>query len=538
MTRLCSWLGIVCALAAASTAAGASRPDRYAGADQMGRHIDRRLEAGYTAAKVTPAPPADDSEFVRRVYLDLAGRIPTVSETRTFLKDRRPDRRVRLVEKLLDGPRYVTHFAAVWRSLLIPEANSSFQVRFQVPGFERWLRDWLQTGNGLDQMARELITMPMALRAVRFAVGGRENSSPSAFYEAKDYQAEELASAVSRTFLGVNIGCAQCHNHPFASWKREQFWGLAAFFSGIHRQRLGEVIRQQPEEPDRHEITIPGTDRKVKARFPDGKQPEVARGASARRILADWMVARDNPYFARAAVNRVWAYLFGTGLVEPLDEMVGTEARASHPELLDELAKGFIEHQYDLKWLMRAITSSRAYQRTSRRTDPGQDDPRLFARMHLRGLSAEQLFDSLAIATGYVETQPRGMGFYGPANVRGEFLGKFANAADRPTEVQTSILQALALMNGRVTAEATDLRKSETLAAVADAPFMDTAAKLETIYLASLSRKPTTRELSRLARYVEDGGVSEAKDTAKRRAEALADVFWALLNSGEFKFNH
>src|SRR5262249_43289487 len=158
--------------------------------------------------------------------------------------------------------------------------------------------------------------------------------------------------------------------------------------------------------------------------------PKIERGMAARRVLADWMVAKDNPYFARAAVNRVWAYLFGTGLVEPLDEMVGTDVKASHPELLDELARGFIEHKYDLKWLMRAITSSRAYQRTSRRTDPGQDDPRLFARMHLRGLSAEQLFDSLAVATGYLEAQPGGMGVYGPANVRGEFLGKFANAAD------------------------------------------------------------------------------------------------------------
>ncbi len=541
MTRLCSWLVIVCALAPASRAAGASppgQPDRYAGADRMGRQIDRWLEAGYTAASVAPAPAAGDSEFVRRVYLDLVGRIPTVSEARAFLKDRRPDRRIRLVEKLLDGPRYVTHFAAVWRSLLIPEASSSFQVRFQVPGFERWLRDWLAGGRGLDEMARELVTMPLAIQNVRFAVGGRQNSSPVAFYTAKEFQPEELASAVARTFLGVNIGCAQCHNHPFASWKRDQFWGLAAFFSGIQRRRMGEVVMQQPEVPDRHEITIPGTDRKVKARFPDGKQPEIAPGKAARRVLADWMVARDNPYFARAAVNRVWAYLFGTGLVEPLDEMVGTDVKAGHPELLDELARGFIEHQYDLKWLMRAITSSRAYQRTSRRTDPGQDNPRLFARMHLRGLSAEQLFDSLATATGYVEAQPGGVAFYGPANVRGEFLGKFANAADRPTEVQTSILQALALMNGRLTAAATDLRRSETLAAVADAPFMDTPAKLEAIYLAALSRKPTSRELGRLARYVDGGGVSEAKDTAKRQAEALADVFWALLNSGEFKFNH
>jgi hypothetical protein len=539
MNRLSSWLATWCVLAA-GPAWAASRPaqaERYPGADPLGRQIDRRLAAGYEAARVTPAALADDSEFVRRVYLDLAGRIPTVSEARAFLADRRADRRKRLVEKLLDGSRFSSHFATVWRSLLLPETSANFQARFQAPIFERWLRDWLDEGKGLDWMVHELVSMALAqgMGNVRFA--GQPAGNPSAFYAVKDYQPEELASAVARLFLGVNIGCAQCHNHPFASWKREQFWEFAAFFAGIKSRRQGDFVQLLAEQPALHEITIPGTERTVKARFLGGKQPAIGSGARARAVLADWMVSKDNPYFARAAVNRLWAHFFGTGLVEPLDEMAGGDARPSHPELLDELAKGFAKHNYDLKWLIRAITSSQAYQRSSRRGEAGQDDPRLFARMHLRGLTPEQLFDSLATATGYQAPQARNP-FFGVGSVRSEFLARFANATDRPTEVQTSILQALAMMNGQLTVQATDLQRSETLAAVIDAPFMDTPAKIEALYLAGLSRKPTAKELSRLVRYVAAGGVSTAKDKARRQAEALADVFWAILNSGEFKFNH
>jgi hypothetical protein len=531
MNGLCSWLVGCCVLIAAGPASGASAParaDRYPDADTLGRLIDRRLDEGYRTAKVAPAVLADDSEFVRRAYLDLLGRIPTVSETRAFLNDRRSDRRTLLVEKLLDSPRYASHFAVVWRTLLLPEASASFQARAQASPFERWLRDWLDAGHGMDWMVRELVAMPLARANPNVQFVGQPGSGPSGFYAAKQFQPEELAAAVSRLFLGVNLGCAQCHNHPFASWKKEQFWSFAAFFSGIDRQGRSDE--------NRHEITIPGTTKVVKARFLDGKQPAIAAGVRARLVLADWIVSKDNPYFARAIVNRMWAFLFGTGLMEPLDEMAGTESRASHPELLDELARGFAEHNFDLKWLIRTITSSQAYQRTSLRSSVGQDDPRLFARMHLRGLTAEQLFDSLATATGYQAPDSRNP-FAGSA-VREEFRGKFSNATDRPTEVQTSILQALAMMNGRLTSEATDLQRSATLSAVIDAPFMTTPAKIEALYLAALARKPTAKELTRLVRYVDGGGVSRASDKEKRHAEALADVFWAILNSGEFKFNH
>jgi hypothetical protein len=532
----------------AADPAGAAAPQRqqpkYPGADELARRIDRHLEEAWKSADIVPAAPADDAEWLRRVTLDLAGRIPSVEEVRTFLADRRPDRRQRLVEKLLDGPRFNTHFAAVWSALLLPEANSNLQVRFQAPLFERRIQRWLASGQGVDRFARDLLTQPLGGASLESFYGGA-NAELTPFYAAKDYKPEEIASAVSRVFLGVNIGCAQCHNHPFAAWKREQFWSFTAFFGGIRSLRMGDFFLPEPEQPGVHEITIPGTDRKVQATYLDGKKARVADGTSSRQTLADWVVARDNPYFARAIVNRTWAYFFGTGLQEPIDEMAGSNTEPYHPALLDDLAQGFLEHDYDLRWLMRTITATRAYGLSSRRSHPSQDEPTRFARAALRGLTAQQLFDSLAQATGYQEGNNQTVGFnpFG-GNTRSAFVTKFSNTTDKPTEVQTSILQALTLMNGKVMADATHVQNSETLAAVADAPFLSLARKIETLYLAALSRKPTDRESSRMSAYVESKLVVygpvilSPQEREKRQSEALADVFWVLLNSGEFYLNH
>ncbi len=261
------------------------------------------------------------------------------------------------------------------------------------------------------------------------------------------------------------------------------------------------------------------------------------------------MTAPDNPYFARAAVNRMWFTFFGVGLTDPVDEMVGGQGVVSHPEVVDELARQFIAHKYDLKYLMRVITATRAYQLSSARTDDSQDDPRRFARMPLRGLTPEQLFDSLAEAIYYPREgqnpNPQFAAFVVNNNSpREEFRTKFAHPSDRPTEVQTSILQALTLMNGKLIGDATSLERSELLAAVVDSPFMDTQERIETLYLATLTRKPKEKELARLVAYVDGGGAyadekpATAQEKQKRYQQALADVFWALLNSGEFYLNH
>lgn len=498
--------------------------------------IDEHIAARWIQAKTTPAPLADDAEFARRVYLDLAGRIPLTAEIRAFLAETSPDKRERLVERILSGPAYINHFTNVYRALLLPEVETNFNVRFLQSGFEAWLRQHLVRNTHYDALVRELLTIPFDGDARRLGGPAPQNgqTNPIAFYQAKENKPENLAASTARIFLGVRLECAQCHDHPFATWKRDQFWGQAAFFAGLQSQNPdnGAMMARQ-EARDRRELLIPGTERVAQASFLDGAEPRWRFKTGSRQILAEWMTASTNPYFARTAANRMWAHCFGIGLVEPIDDF-SDDHPPSHPELLQDLARQFVAHQYDLKYLLKAITASRAYQLTSRRTHASQDEPRLFARMAVKGLSPEQIYDSVAAATGLREITPaagRQANRLNADSPRGRFLAKFATPEKR-TEAETSILQALFLMNGKVIADATSLERSETLAAVAEAPFLDHRQKVETLYFAALSRPPSAEESDRLERYVVSGGPkSEHK-------AALADVFWALLNSTEFILNH
>jgi hypothetical protein len=524
--RLFAALGLAGWLVAVASA-GAAEP---AGLPQK---IDQLIAKRWTAVKGEPAARADDAEFLRRVYLDLTGRIPSVEQTRAFLDDKRSDKRQRVVEQLLASPRYTTHFTNVWRALLLPEAGNNFQVRIQQGLFEAWLKQQVARNVGYDQMVRDLLTAPLGGGPGPLALAGFLEPGPVPYYLAKEFKAENLAASTARTFLGVSVECAQCHNHPSAKWKREQFWGFAAFFGGVKSQRLQDFLLPAGDDSDKHEMTIPGPDNKVvQAKFLDGSDPTWKTGTSNRATLAAWITSRENPYFARAAVNRLWAYFLGTGLVEPIDDMIGTNSVAHDAELLDLLAREFVEHRFDVKFLIRTITATRAYQLTSGKSHDSQDDAALFAKMPLRGLTGEQLFDSVAMATGYRDS---GGGddlitglIGGNRSARSEFLMRFAST-ERPTEAQTSILQALALMNGKVTAAATTLEKSETLAAIVDAPFVNDAQRVETLYLAALSRKPNPKETERAIRFLK---------SAKSQNEALADLFWALLNSPDFILNH
>jgi hypothetical protein len=344
---------------------------------------------------------------------------------------------------------------------------------------------------------------------------------------------ENLAGATARLFLGVKIECAQCHNHPFAKWKREQFWEYAAFFSGISTPPGQGGMVATGDAADRHEIKISGTDKVVQARFLDKAEPKWQPKTSTRQTLADWVTSADNPFFARAAANRTWAHLFGVGIVDPVDEE-SDENPPSHPELLDELARQFALHDFDLKYLVRAIAYSKTYQRSSSWDSADPPDPRLFARMSIKGLTAEQLYDSIVEATRYNEVEPVNAprGIVQLNSARSEFVGRFSNHTDKRTEFQTSILQALALMNGKFVSDATSIEKSVTLSGVIDAPWMKTSEKVEALYLAALSRKPRAEELERMVKFVDRGGPDGNKD------KALADVFWALLNSSEFILNH
>lgn len=503
--------------------------------------VDQMLAQRWKEGNVTPALLSDDAEFLRRAYLDIVGRIPTVSEARAFLDRKDKDKRAKLVDELLSRSGYVTQFTNFWRALLIPEANNSFIVKLQQNGFEEWLRERLKKNVNYDEFARDIITAKIEAegqRAIASAFTGQPSSI--AFFSAKEFKPESLAASTARVFLGVNLACAQCHPHPFADWKRDQFWQFAAFYSGMRSETLMDFIVPKKEVPDSKELKIPNTERTVQATYLDGSDPKLKEKTSTRDALAKWVTSPENPYFSRAAVNRFWAYFLGTGLVEPIDAMDNDDRQALHPELLNLLAKEFADHNFDPKFLIRVITATKAYQRSSASSGEGQSDPAMFARAQLRGLTPEQLFDSVATATGYRDSGGGNdliTGILGGAkSARSEFLTRFSSA-DRPNEAQRSILQALSLMNGRVTAAATSLENSETLAAVLDAPFASTESRIETLYLATLSRKPTETEMDRAATFVKKR-VGKAKDSDNPQGDALADLFWVLLNSSEFVLNH
>jgi hypothetical protein len=538
------WVGTVClvlgglsAIAVCAddgTSAKPARPGATTKVDAraLAQQVDRLLADKWAEAKVRPAPPADDAEYLRRVYLDLVGKIPTAAEARDFLDDPRPDKRTKLVEALLDSPAYLTHATEAYRMLLLPEADTDAQLRGLTPTFEAWLRKKIAEEAGYDQIVREVLTVRLgsAGRRAGIAHDPRAEPSPLAYYIAKDAKPENLAAGTARTFLGIRLECAQCHNHPFDQWKREEFWGLAAFFAGVSKQGKDDNAYGPIREiADRSELVIPETKQVVKAAFLDAKKPRSGRRASGREVLADWVTAPDNPYFARAAVNRVWARFFGTGIIDPIDDL-REDNPPSHPELLDLLARQFRTHGYDQKFLIRTITATKAYALTSAVGRSETAPANLFAAMPVRTLTPGQLFETLAQATGLHEESAGYFAFGGSS--KDQFIELFTNRDEKPTEGETSILQALSLMNGPLMANVTNPQNSDTLAAVAEAPYLDTAGRIETLYLAALTRRPRPEELERFVAYVERGA------TPGDRSKALADVFWALLNSPEFRFNH
>lgn len=537
------WLVGWAALLAVPAAAFADPGERSK--EELGRRltaaIDRHLASDWEARQVTPAPEADDAEYVRRVYLDLAGRAPRVAETRAFLADKSADKRARLVERLLDAPSFAHHFAAAARADWLPQSLTDFRTQFQGNQFEDWLRRQYAANTALDELARKVLTASVAVgQRGRVAFdrpqdGNRDELDIANFYQANDVKPENLAATVSRVFLGVKLECAQCHDHPFAPYTKDQFWQFAAFF--------GEFTPLPPVSPsfvgplrpqyEFNRLTIPNTTKTVTAVYFNGDTPDWAADRTPRRELADWLTAATNPYFARNLANRTWAHLFGIGIVEPVDEP-GAENPPSHPGLLDELAAGLAEAKFDQRVLIRAIAASKAYNLTSEQTHPSQSDPRRFARMPLRGLTADQIYDSFLAATGARDLAPRNQRFFDPRNDAGRsaFRNLFPQAAVKTTESQTSILQSLMMMNGRQVTDQTSLASSDVLAAVTDAPFLDTEGRVEALFLAALTRKPTPQEREQYASYVDRGGPSGDKK------KALADVFWVLLNSTEFLFIH
>jgi hypothetical protein len=496
--RRISQCAIIITLMGTPAAHAESRTNYDKDVKDLADRIDHHIAAGWHDNKVKPADAADDATYLRRVYLDVVGQIPAIYEARDFLDDHSADKRQRLVERLLETDAYARHFGNVLRRALLPGNLTSPERNHEL---EIWFQERLQDNVGYDVMARSILT-------------GDPKAVPyRAFADANANKPEELASATSRFFWGVRIECAQCHKHPFAKWKKEQFWEFAAYFSG-------------------GQATIPNTDTTVKARLLIGDAPEVRDPESLRKVLAQQLTTSDNPYFARAAVNRLWLQFFGIGLVDPVDAL-GEDQPPSHPEVLDELARAFVEHKYDLRLLICAITSTKTYALSSISTDASQDDPRRFARAAVRGLTAEELYDSIGVATGRVIPLRRGTGksiSKEAQAARAEFSRRF-NQSGTPLEIEASLLQALYLMNSQAMSSAISLQENHLLQTIAGSENQTTAQRIEDLYLLVLSRRPRPEESTKLAKFVDDSGRRGA-------SKALADVYWALLNSPEFSLNH
>lgn len=543
MWQQAKWLSVLAVLAATPAAWGQSQAWRSKPeAAALTKRIDDHIAAAQKAAGVTPAPPADHAAFFRRIHLDLAGMIPTLIDMSDYLANDDPDKLWEWSEQFLDQKAYSKHFAAVWRSHILNAANQ--QATPFVPLFELWLKDRMHNNQGYDRLVRDLLAPGAESNAnmMGFQPGGGAaptNGSPAAFYLASENKAENLAGAASRTFLGVKLECAQCHAHPFAKWTKDDFWQFAAFFVGtqpnIRIQMIGGAQAPNPASTARA-ITIPGTDKVVQARFLTGEEPKWKANEPTRSVLADWITSPKNPYFAKATVDMVWQYFFGVSLLEPIIEP-SDDSPITHPQLLNDMAQSLIDHEFDLKFLIRAIVHTQAYQRSSgNHGTVTKDDYVLFTRMPVRGLSPEQLYDSVIEAAigpkGHEEMRYQPNFQFGrgqPGGGRAEFLSKFTSQ-DRRHESQTSILQALFLMNGKFLSD--KIRDNDNLNTLADpmSKYPTTEARIRTLFLMSLSREPRADEYARLVPYVDAAG--------SQPRQRLGDILWALLNSAEFRLNH
>ena len=470
---------------------------------------------------VQPTSQASEAEIVRRAYLDLIGRTPTVSELRDYADDARENRYEHLVDSLLSSRDHATHVAAVWRSFLLPEGVDL--TRFGgTKSFDAWMSKRLRDGAGYDQIVRELL----------LAEGRLTNSGPLLFYAASKLDADKLAARSARVFLGMRLECAQCHDDPFEPYTQEDFWSYAAFFAQISRpqaelETVSTVMRVR--DVSRGEVMYPDTEEVVAPQFLDLAKFDASPKADSRRQqLARWMTASENPFFARATANRVWAHMFGKGIVNPVDGFGDTNEPRSE-ELLELVAGHLVENGFNLRALFRGLALSDAYRLSSGATAVDSDRRDWFAQMSVKMLTAEQVYDCITVASMLGTAVEDGFNIARVGNAsRDQFIALFKTPAGQSNRYHGGIPQALTLMNGGLIQSATGLSTSGLLKTL-DAPFLSDDQRVEVLYQATLSRKPSEAEWATLRAYIAD------LDSPK---EAYADVLWTLLNSAEFTMNH
>ncbi|MFN3325447.1 MAG: DUF1549 and DUF1553 domain-containing protein [Bryobacteraceae bacterium] len=489
-------------------------------------YVDQHIDAKLRKLRIQPSPVVDDATFLRRATLDLTGQLPAPDEVRAFLADPTPSRvkRAKKIDKLIASPAYVDHWTLKWSDLL--QSTRKFLGEKGTYGFREWIRDSIASNKPYDRMVRELLTSR-----------GSSYDEPAANYFRTTRDPKLTMEKTTQVFLGVRMVCAQCHDHPFERWTQNQYFQMAAFFSAVGLRpgyEVGEeIIYDQRVD---YEMKHPKDSRVVKPEFLIASNAPVTIPSDQRRrdALADWLVSKENPFFAKAIANRIWSYFFGQGIIDPVDDIRASNPPVN-PALLDALTKDFIDHNFDPQHLMRVIANSRAYQTGITTNEWNEMDANNFSHAIPRRMSAEQLMDAVAQAAGARPKFPDVPEDTTASQLPDPHVGKdgFLDLFGRPTRESAcecerrsdfSLPQALNLVNGSTISDAVAHPKGRVarniLAGKAD------AAIVEDLYLAALSRFPTKAEAEAGAKYLSGGP----------RATRAQDLLWALLNSKGFLY--
>lgn len=516
--------------------------------------IDQRIAAQWQAKQTSPAPAASDAAFLRRVYLDLCGTIPTADEARTFLDDASEDKRAKLIDKLLADPRFGQQQADFWDMLYFGRNPPGYDADKR-RGFQRWLRGEFNNNSFYDKIAHAILK----------ADGNTAEQGAPMFLVQYERQPEDATVKITQTFLGVQLQCARCHDHPYEAWTQLDFYGMAAFLARLNKVELGEKDGEKKivlGEKNRGEINFVGPAKNLAAgtkgepvpakfllgetliepeqpkeekeeRFENGKEPPKPT-FSRKDVLADWVTKRDNPFFARALANRVWAQYLGRGIVHPVDNMSESN-EPTHPELLDDLTKQLVDHHFDLKWYIKELVNSKTYQLASTGSVEAER-PQWFERARVRPLSAEELAEAWRVAVNYEVADPKtkeqlekGERYYPVGEYQKHFMG---DPTDGVGNFLGGLHEHLYLSNGGIDRLFTTQQGSllHQLSEVQkEAPLED---RVERMYLAILSRPPRPEETQKFVEYI---SASENKD---RTQERFREAMWALMTCSEFRFNH